>query len=103
MEIVEAEQSTSIARSTASSRENASHHLNVSLLHLMQSRLLLLRQIQAQDSMQGILELRERIKQFRSITERLSDLIESAIPEDHISKWIGPALEELRVASGVAQ
>ncbi|MGA9508150.1 MAG: hypothetical protein WBV55_05830 [Candidatus Sulfotelmatobacter sp.] len=99
MEIVETEQSTSIARNTISSRENASHHLNVSLLHLMQSRLLLLRQIQAQDSMQGILELKSKLTQLRRQADLFADLIESAIPNDHISKWIGPALEDLRVAA----
>ncbi len=104
MEIAEAEQSTSIARNTRSSRENASHHLNVSLLHLMQSRLLLLRLAQAQqDYTPDVLELTSKLTQLRRQANLLSDLIETQIPEDHISKWIGPALEDLRVAAGVAQ
>lgn len=101
MEIVD---SSSIAITVLSSRENASHHLNVSLLHLMQSRLLLLRLAQAQqDHTPDVLELTSKLTQLRRQADLLSDLIETHIPEDHISKWIGPALEDLRLAAGVAQ
>jgi hypothetical protein len=82
---------------------NAGHHLSLSLLHLLQSRLLLLRQIQAQDSMQGILELRERLKQLRRQADLFADLLEPEISADHISKWVGAALEEVfSDARGVA-
>lgn len=104
MKIVETEQPTCIARNTLSSRENASHHLSVSLLHVMQSRLLLLRLAQGQqDYPPDVLELTSKLTQLRRQADLLSDLIETHIPEDHISKWIGAALEDLRLAAGVAQ
>jgi hypothetical protein len=66
----------------------------------MQSRLLLLRLVQAQqDYTPEVLKLKSKLEQLRRQSELLSDLIESAIPDEHPSKWIGPALEELRVAT----
>jgi hypothetical protein len=83
---------------------NAGYHLSVSVLHLMQARLLLLRLVQAQqDYTPDVLELKSKLKQLRRQADLLSGLIETAIPDEHISQWIGPALEELRVAAGVAQ
>jgi hypothetical protein len=77
----------------------AGHHLNISVLHLMQARLLLLRQIQAQDSTQNVLQLREKLTQLCRQAGLFADLLEPEISADHISKWIGPALEELRAAT----
>jgi hypothetical protein len=79
---------------------SAGRHLDVSLLHLMQCRLLLLRLVQAQqDYTPDVLELKSKLKQLRRHADLFADLIESAIPNDHITKLIGPAMEELRAAT----
>ena len=83
---------------------SAGHHLNVSLLHLMQSRLLLLRLVQAQqDYTPDVVELKSKLEQLRRQADLFCDLIETQIPDDHISKWIGPSLEDLRIAAGGAR
>jgi hypothetical protein len=81
-------------------KRNAGYHLSVSVLHLAQARLLLLRLVQAQqDYTPDVLELKSKLKQLRRHAGLFADLIESAIPDNHISKLIGPAMEELRAAT----
>jgi hypothetical protein len=72
---------------------NAGYHLSVSVLHLAQARLLLMREVQT-DSARDVAELRQRLTQLRRHTDLFADLLEPEISDDHISKWIGPALEE---------
>jgi len=70
------------AQQSTSSNGSAGHHLNTSVLHLLQARL-------------------SKLTQLRRQADLFSDLIETQIPDDHISKWIGPSLEDLRITAGV--